>query len=152
MSERSRVIALVAALGLAASSCGSVEDDAGGGSGGTGGSAGATGGSSAGGSSGGSECTKASDCTLFDDCCSCESLASGESGLRCPADCVQGVCDRFGVDRVACRNGRCVLDLSCDHSKVACRAAEPECLDGMIASVIDVCWGPCIFERDCGER
>jgi hypothetical protein len=49
---------------------------------------------------------------------------------------------------VACVQGRCVIARSCT-GEVGCPAAEPNCPDGTVPSVVDDCWGPCLPPTEC---
>jgi hypothetical protein len=160
--------------------CGSVEDDAA--SGGTGGAGGAAGsvvdasagtagssaaGGSAGTSSGGSagtggsagvpgappECASAQDCVVHADCCTCQSLAPGEpTPAVCDKTCLVDVCTSMGSPALECIAGRCVLDKTCDVSKVTCTSPAPVCADGELPVVSGSCWGSgCIKASECSE-
>ncbi len=40
-------------------------------------------------------------------------------------------------------------EVSCDRRDIRCRALEPTCPDGEIASVVGTCWGPCVRIDEC---
>lgn len=47
-------------------------------------------------------------------------------------------------------DGVCAGDgVSCDHRRIRCRALEPVCPEGQVASVAGTCWGPCVAIDAC---
>lgn len=145
----------VVALALLTLGCSSDSDDSASTSSGGSSTGGTTssGGSAGFGGSSSSECTSASDCTLFNDCCACEAQASGEAepDSSCPmASCLQSHCDAVQAGpEPQCVSGRCVLDVDCDLSSIACRQAEPECPEGEVPTAVDQCYGGCVPASEC---
>lgn len=132
------------------------------------GAGGASGGSSAGGANGGvssggtssggatmagAECAADEDCKLVDDCCSCSAEPKDVRGPACTAVCIQSACSARGLQgkSAKCVAKRCVLELSCNESKVTCKAARPVCGSGQVPSVVEGCWGPCIDPTECHD-
>jgi hypothetical protein len=116
---------------------------------GTGGTGGTGTGSGTGGGEG--ECQTADDCQLLDDCCSCAALPKTESPDFCDAECDQTQCQSWGLGQIECRAGTCqVLKLDCDSGHATCNGDPPQCDGGLVPSVENNCWGPCVPERFCG--
>ena len=169
-----RFAALLCAV-IAAGGCGETTDDsapAGGavGSGGSmagAGSGGASGGSGKSGASGSSgalgsgasagpgepECTKDLDCVLINDCCRCKAMAASAERPVCgDVVCQVGSCEarQTGARTAICNLGRCVLDVSCDASKVTCERLPPQCPAGELPVVDRFCWaGGCVPASQC---
>lgn len=99
------------------------------------------------------ECNGDDDCVVRDDCCSCAAQPAEASSQQCDAVCVQNACAARGLAGVGarCAAKRCVFDVSCDRSKVTCRALPPECEAGLVPSVAGACWGPCVSPSDCRD-
>jgi hypothetical protein len=140
--------ATLSVLGLAIACAGKsreTADDAAGGAAATGGSAATgghtggvnseggatTGGAPSGGSAGAAmsavECVTADDCRLTEDCLWCEAKPVAEQATTPGPACDVTGCARLevGPADVACKFGRCVLDVSCDGGQVTCKAAKP---------------------------
>ncbi|HEX6764050.1 MAG TPA: hypothetical protein VF103_01205 [Polyangiaceae bacterium] len=98
----------------------------------------------------GAECRADEDCVMVSDCCSCRAEPRSGSGF-CPLDCLRDPCSDDGIEpnEVSCVRGRCVIARSCDRTRVTCRSAPPDCVDGTIPSVDGTCWGPCIAPTEC---
>lgn len=127
---------------------------AGGSLGGAGGALGGSGGSgSVAGAGGGigAECQTAADCQLVSDCCRCEAEPKGTGVPACELFCVIDQCGskQIAPEEVACVFGRCVIDRSCDRSRVTCKIAEPVCPEGSVPSVEGSCYGPCLPATEC---
>jgi hypothetical protein len=101
----------------------------------------------------GTECATDDDCRLVSDCCRCVSAPKGVTLDVCYASCTQTMCIAEGVSGSddACVSGRCVLNRSCDRAQVTCDSAPPECEPGMIPSVVDGCYGPCVASTECRD-
>jgi hypothetical protein len=101
----------------------------------------------------GTECVTDADCRLVSDCCRCVSAPKGVTLDVCYASCTQTMCIAEGVSGSddACVSGRCVLNRSCDRAQVTCDSAPPECEPGMIPSVVDDCYGPCVASTECRD-
>jgi len=108
-----------------------------------------------GGSNSGShaECQTAADCELFDDCCSCASVPKGALSASCLLACIQSSCSAAQINtaELACVQGRCVLNRSCDDRKIACDAAlAPACPEGQAPEVGATCYtGRCLAVTEC---
>jgi hypothetical protein len=99
------------------------------------------------------ECEIADDCAVLNDCCTCAALPAKNLPGECEKLCIQSACAARGLESVTavCSDKRCVFDLSCDSSLVTCKLAKPSCDAGMIPSVIEPCWGPCIAPDECRD-
>lgn len=98
------------------------------------------------------ECSDDSECRMFSDCCTCQALAPNEADPpSCGLQCIQDHCSALGLRTEArCVSGRCVAGFRCD-GQVTCRAAEPVCPSGSVASVVGNCWGPCVPTAECAS-
>lgn len=126
------------------------------GAGGVGGVPGGSGGSgnAAGAGGSGTECQTAADCQLVSDCCRCEAEPKRKADAPvCEQLCVIDQCGSKQIepDEVACVFGRCVIDRSCDRSRVTCKLAEPVCPEGSVPSVEGSCYGPCLPATECSS-
>ena len=101
----------------------------------------------------GAECEADEDCMLHDDCCSCSAEPKDVKVPACPAICIQSACSARGIRGVGtrCVAKRCVLGLSCNASMATCAAMQPSCASGLIPSVVEGCWGPCIHPTECRD-
>lgn len=116
------------------------------------GQAGASNPGGSGGEPGGAECATDHDCALLNDCCTCAVGPSSAQPPACEKVCIQSACAARGIQaKAVCRSKRCVFDLSCDDSKVTCKAAKPQCQAGQVPSVVGMCWGPCIDAGQCRD-
>ncbi len=115
----------------------------------SGGSSGTAGMAGEGGTSSGAECETAMDCRMVSDCCSCRAVPISDPGF-CGLDCIRDPCTEGGIgsDEVDCVMGRCVIARSCEGN-VTCPALPPNCAEGMLPSVQDDCWGPCLEASEC---
>jgi hypothetical protein len=104
-------------------------------------------------SSGEAECELPDDCQIVETCCGCFPAPVGTEIPECDEICEQSACSArgFSAPVASCRGNRCVFDVSCDRSLVTCRVAEPTCPEGLIPSVHESCWGPCVDPTECAE-
>ncbi|HEY5958123.1 MAG TPA: hypothetical protein VIV60_16280, partial [Polyangiaceae bacterium] len=101
------------------------------------------------------ECRTASDCHVLGDCCGCYSLSSDQASV-CPMQCPSTPsCGNFTPSPASvCVAKHCVLDRSCNDSRVVCKRATPVCNAGQMPSLTPdgSCWdGNCIDVVDCSE-
>ena len=132
---------------------GGVGGDAGSTTGGVGGDAGSTTGGTSGTGGGGRECETADDCEMFSDCCNCEAVPKGTALPTCDLLCIQDQCSALQIEpeEVACSFGRCVLDRSCNHALATCDSLPQPCPDGLVRSLTEGCWGPCLPPTECRD-
>ncbi|UJR85064.1 hypothetical protein [Sandaracinus amylolyticus] len=57
-------------------------------------------------------------------------------------------CEAHAAGASIARTGECGAT-SCDRRDVRCRAVEPTCPEGQVASVVAQCWGPCVAIDEC---
>ncbi|MEZ4448339.1 MAG: hypothetical protein R3B09_02590 [Nannocystaceae bacterium] len=98
------------------------------------------------------ECESDDGCVLWNSCCSCAAVPVDTPDEQCPGECFVTSCEGMGLylPSAACRLGRCALaPQRCNPAEVACDALPPECPDGFVASVVDVCWGSCVPAHLC---
>jgi len=117
---------------------------------------GGVGGSAGGGSGGGGgrECETADDCVLRSDCCSCEAVPKSAEAPSCDLACGEEQCfaRQIGPEEVTCSFGRCVIDRSCDHSRVTCDSLPEPCPEGQMRSLSESgCYGPCLAPTECRD-
>ena len=119
------------------------------------GAAGSSGTSGASGSGGGGEpeCTKDLDCVLVNNCCDCKATPASAPPTPCAGmQCLVPTCEarQTGAKAALCNLGRCVLDVSCDASKVTCARMTPQCPAGEVPAVNGSCWtGACVRAEQC---
>jgi hypothetical protein len=91
------------------------------------------------------------DCTLHSDCCTCEGVHVFEDHEVCDEECKETLCPLAGVDAAICRFGVCITErLSCDATKVTCKAQQPDCPPGQLAETANACWtGKCVPAIHC---
>lgn len=96
-------------------------------------------------------CAADVDCALHSDCCTCEGVHVFEDHPVCDEDCDAPLCEPIGVDAAICRFGVCITErLSCDATKVTCKAAQPDCPQGHVPETTPDCWtGKCIPAEHC---
>lgn len=91
------------------------------------------------------------DCALHSDCCSCEGVHVFEDHAVCDEACKESLCPLAGIDEAICRFGVCITErLSCDATKVTCKALQPDCPPGQLAETNGDCWtGKCVPAIHC---
>ncbi len=97
------------------------------------------------------ECEVDADCKLQSDCCVCDGVPKDEDPGMCDKQCIQPLCDEFGVEKAVCRFGVCEAErLSCDQAAVECDAPTPDCPDGTLPETTPTCWtGSCVPAALC---
>jgi hypothetical protein len=63
--------------------------------------------------------------------------------------CNSCTCDTSGY--VACTAMACVELADCDGNNAMCDAIPPSCDTGLVPSVVDGCWGPCVAPEQCAH-
>ena len=94
---------------------------------------------------------------IINDCCACAPHHVDEPALPCDQDCRQPTCDGIGLPdaKAICRFGRCTFaKTTCNPLGINCKALEPTCPPGTVASVFDdgglKCWtGACVPAEAC---
>jgi hypothetical protein len=72
---------------------------------------------------------------------------SGDAGAASSLECTNNKQCGGG----SCIFGRCVVrPQECRPSKVICNEPPPGCAEGEMPSVVDGCWGDCVFRTECG--
>ncbi len=97
------------------------------------------------------ECADDGDCKLVSDCCTCQAVPVDEDAVVCDAACEQQVCEQLNITAAVCRLGVCIPErLSCDQSKVQCKAPIPDCPPGTLPETTPDCWtGACVPAQHC---
>lgn len=99
----------------------------------------------------GMACVGDGDCKLHSDCCTCEGVHDFEDHPDCAKECPVLPCEAAGIHAAICRFGVCITErLSCDATKVTCKAAQPDCPQGQIPETTPDCWtGECVPAEHC---
>lgn len=171
MNHNLLCFSLFITLSFTAAACGETVSTTTGGNGGQGGTGaqggqggsgaqGGQGGTGAQGGQGGSgagtpataQCTEDAECKLLNDCCSCVGLGPGEAAPPCELEeCLLPECEskQLGSFIPQCQAGQCVAGFECDQNKAACDSLPPNCPAGETATVVGLCWGPCVRATEC---
>lgn len=106
----------------------------------------------------GSECSDSSECRLYTGCaldhgkpyCICTALSGGEQAPASCPECTLDFCAALGAKAAVCAAGQCVPGYDCSPT-APCNSPPPACQTGMVPSVVDQCWGPCVSATECRE-
>jgi hypothetical protein len=102
-------------------------------------------------------CGGVDECVLVNDCCSCEVLPAGQEPPPCDIEaCLISTCESQlagFVPKPACRVGTCTFAaLNCQISASICEVEPPPpCEGGLVQSVINDCYGPCVPPNMCAN-
>jgi hypothetical protein len=88
---------------------------------------------------------------LVDDCCTCAAASVDDVPVCDIEECEQTECSAQNVPGIGvqCRFGSCEFEpVECNQIFATCGDAPPDCGDGLLPSVVDVCTDPyeCNFD------